>query len=57
MGLGAGASVGSDPGSPTIPRYKPPFKFTGKIHSAVIDVSGDLIKDEEAAAKVIMARQ
>jgi hypothetical protein len=57
MGLGAGASVGSDPGSPTTPNYKPPFKFTGKIHSAIVDVSGDLIKDKEAEAKIAMARQ
>lgn len=57
MGLGAGASVGCDPGSPTTPAYKPPFRFTGTIHSVVVDVSGDLVKDEEAHAKIIMARQ
>ena len=57
MGLGAGASVGSDPGSPTTPNYKPPFKFTGKIYSAIVDVSGELIKDKEAEAKIAMARQ
>lgn len=57
MGLSAGVSVGRDAGSPTTPEYKPPFSFPGIIHSAVIDVSGDLIEDKEAAAKVIMARQ
>lgn len=57
MGLSAGASVGCDPGSPTTPNYKPPFRFTGKIHSAVIDVSGDLIKDKEAESRIAMARQ
>lgn len=57
MGLGAGASVGCDPGSPTIPEYNPPYEFTGKIHTVTIDVSGDLIKDDEAALKMIMARQ
>lgn len=57
MGLGAGASVGSDPGSPTTPNYKPPFRFTGKIYSTVVDVSGDLIKDAEAEIKIAMARQ
>jgi len=57
MGLGAGASVGSDPGSPTTPNYKPPFKFTGRIYSAVVDVSGELIKDKESEAKIAMARQ
>lgn len=57
MGLGAGACVGKDPGSPTTPKYKPPFTFTGKIYSVVVDVSGDLIKDKEAETKVAMARQ
>jgi len=57
MGLGAGASVGSDPGSPTTPNYKPPFKFTGRIYSAVVDVSGELIQDKESEAKIAMARQ
>ena len=57
MGLGAGASVGGDPGSPTTEEYKPPFSFTGKIHTAVIDVSGDLIKDKETETKIAMARQ
>lgn len=44
LGLGAGAAVGCDPGSPTIPVYKPPFKFTGKTYQTVIDVSGELIR-------------
>jgi arylsulfatase A-like enzyme len=57
MGLGAGASVGSDPGSPTTSEYQPPFRFTGKIYSAVIDVSGQTLKDEVANTKMIMARQ
>jgi arylsulfatase len=60
MGLGAGAAVGSDPGSPTIPLYKPPFAFSGKIYTAVIDLSGDFIEDDvmkESQAKVAMARQ
>ncbi|MBL8006140.1 MAG: arylsulfatase, partial [Ignavibacteria bacterium] len=57
MGLSAGASVGSDPGSPAIPDYQPPFEFTGKIYTATVDVSGDLIKDDEAAMKMMMARQ
>lgn len=43
LGLGAGAAVGCDLGSPTIPVYKP-LKFTGKTYQAVIDVSGELIR-------------
>lgn len=57
LGLGAGASCGSDPGSPTCDDYKPPFAFTGKIYSAMIDVSGELIEDQVAKAKQILARQ
>lgn len=57
MGLGAGAAVGSDPGSPTIPDYKPPYEFTGKIFTVTVDVSGELIVDKEADLKMIMARQ
>lgn len=57
MGLGAGASVGCDPGSPAIPDYKPPFEFNGKIFTVTVDVSGDLIQDHESAAKIMMARQ
>jgi putative membrane protein len=36
--------------------YKPPFTFTGKIHGITVDVSGDLIKDDERALKAILAR-
>jgi arylsulfatase A-like enzyme len=62
MGLGSGGSVGADPGSPTTPEYKPPFRFTGKIHTVVIDVSGERTEGdekamEEASVKTIMARQ
>ena len=57
LGLGGGASVGWDPGSPVCDDYKAPFEFTGKIIKVVIDVAGDLLADHEAALKVIMARQ
>jgi arylsulfatase len=57
MGLGGGVVAGADPGSPVTTLYKPPFTFTGTIHSAVVDVSGDLIQDDETALRVVMARQ
>ena len=57
MGLGGGITAGADPGSPVTALYKPPFTFTGTIHSAVVDVSGELIKDDESTMKVAMARQ
>jgi hypothetical protein len=57
MGLTGGWSVGADPGAPVGPFYDSPFEFTGTIHSVTIDVSGEVIKDEEAEMRKIMARQ
>ena len=37
--------------------YKPPFPFSGKIHKVTVDVSGELIKDEEAELCTLLARQ
>jgi hypothetical protein len=34
-----------------------PLKFTGKIYSVTVDVSGDLIRDHEAEMRLVMARQ
>jgi arylsulfatase len=61
IGIGSGACVGRNPGSPITRLYKPPFAFTGKIHKVTADVSGKMILDEEeeekAQAKAMMARQ
>ncbi len=61
LGIGAGLSVGRNPGSSVSRLYKPPFEFTGKIFKVIADVSGRMIqdKDEErkAQAKAMMARQ
>ena len=57
MGLGGGVTAGADPGSPVTTLYTPPFVFTGKLHSVVVDVTGDLIKDTEADMRMVMARQ
>jgi arylsulfatase len=56
-GLGGGIACGADPGSPVTNAYQPPFPFTGKLHEVTIDVSGDLIRDEEAEMNLILARQ
>ena len=50
-------SCGTNPGSPVTPDYSSPFAFTGTLHSVTVDVSGDLIKDEEAEMRLVMARQ
>jgi arylsulfatase len=57
LGLGNGVNVGIAPGSPITPDYEPPFQFTGKIHTVVVDVTGELIKDSEAELRAILARQ
>ncbi|KON32195.1 MAG: arylsulfatase [miscellaneous Crenarchaeota group-6 archaeon AD8-1] len=57
LGLTGGVSIGNTPGSPIAPSYKAPFKFTGRIYSVTIDVTGELIKDTEADYRRIMARQ
>ena len=58
FGVAGGAlECGQDSGSPVTPEYAPPFEFTGEIDSVTVDVSGELIKDEEAEMRQIMARQ
>jgi len=57
LGLSAGVRVGWGPGSPVCPDYRPPFAFAGTIHSVTIDVSGDLIVDDEATVRMLLARQ
>jgi arylsulfatase A-like enzyme len=57
LGLGGGFVCGADSGSPVWNKYKPPFVFTGTLYSATVDVSGELIKDDEAAMRAVMARQ
>ncbi len=53
-----GLNVGIDEGSPVINGgYPSPFAFTGTIHSVTIDVSGDMIADDEATLNMLMARQ
>jgi hypothetical protein len=57
LGLGGGIVCGADTGASVTPDYKPPFRFTGTLNGVTVDVSGELIKDEEAEMRVIMARQ
>jgi arylsulfatase len=58
LGLASGVAIGADPGSPvSLDAYAAPFDFTGKIQSVTIDISGDLIEDDEATMRAIMARQ
>ena len=50
-------TCGANPGSPVTPDYPSPFAFTGTIEQVTVDVSGELIRDDEAELRVHMARQ
>jgi arylsulfatase len=39
------------------PDYRPLFAFSGTIHKITVDLSGDLILDDEATARMLLARQ
>ena len=55
--LSGGFQCGSDPGSPVTGAYTGPFPFSGTLYNVVVDVSGDLIKDDNAEMKMLLARQ
>jgi arylsulfatase len=50
-------TCGVSGGSPVIPDYQPPFAFTGTVDKVIIDLSGELIKDDDAELRMAMARQ
>jgi hypothetical protein len=50
-------SCGSNPGSAVTPDYTSPFAFTGTIDRVTVDLSGELIKDDEAELRVALGRQ
>jgi arylsulfatase len=52
-----GLTCGANPGSPVTPDYRPPFAFTGTLHTVTVDLSGDLITDTESEMRLAMARQ
>ena len=57
MGLGAGYAIGCDAGAPVCDRYTAPYNFTGELHTVTVDVSGELIVDDEARLRAVLARQ
>jgi hypothetical protein len=52
-----GLTCGADPGSPVTADYKAPFRFTGKLHTVTVDISGDLITDTESEMRAVMGRE
>ena len=57
LGPSGGINCGSAHTSPVTHDYRPPFKFTGKIHNVTVDASGQMIKDKDAEIRIVMARQ
>ncbi len=61
IGIGGGAVVGRNPGSPITDRYTPPYAFTGTIHQVTVSTATAESHDEDEAkraeARVAMARQ
>jgi arylsulfatase A-like enzyme len=51
-----GLSCGYDYGAPA-GTYEPPFAFTGTLHHVTVDVSGELIADDEATMRRLLAQQ
>ena len=50
-----GLSCGYDFGEAVSHEYKAPFAFTGGIKHVTIDMSGELIEDDEARVRMLMA--
>jgi arylsulfatase len=52
-----GLSCGYDFGEAVTHEYQTPFRFTGTIHKVVMDLSGELIQDDKAIVRKLMAGQ
>ncbi|MES4891564.1 arylsulfatase [Streptomyces sp. NPDC096012] len=52
-----GMTCGANPGSAVTPDYKPPFRFTGVLHTVTVDLSGDLIIDADSELRMHLSRQ
>jgi hypothetical protein len=52
-----GLSCGYDFGEAVTDNYRAPFRFTGLIKKVTVDVSGELIIDDEAEVAQLMALQ
>jgi len=57
LAQGGAMLVGADTGAPVTPDYDPPFRFDGKIHRVIVDVSGEHVEDYEAQMRIALAKQ
>lgn len=52
-----GLTCGANPGQPVTSDYGTPFRFTGTLHSVIVDLAGELIVDADSEMRMHMARQ
>ncbi|WP_240509809.1 arylsulfatase [Streptomyces malaysiense] len=52
-----GMTCGANPGSAVTPDYAPPFRFTGLLHTVIVDLSGNLITDADSELRMHLSRQ
>jgi hypothetical protein len=52
-----GLSCGYDFGVAVTHKYHAPFTFTGLVKNVTVDLSGDLIEEDEAKVRLLMAHQ
>lgn len=57
LAQGGAMLVGADTGSSVTPDYEPPFRFDGRIHRVIVDVSGEHVEDYEAQMRIALAKQ
>ena len=57
LAQGGAMLVGADTGSSVTPEYDPPFRFDGRIHRVIVDVSGEHVEDYEAQMRIALAKQ
>ena len=52
-----GLDVGRDLGTPVSELYEPPFEFTGRLESIVVEVADDQVLDAAATTRAELAAQ
>jgi arylsulfatase A-like enzyme len=57
FGLAGGVAVGREEGAPVTSDYSVPFEFTGKLFSVTIDARGEVVRDDDAEMRAVMAHQ
>jgi arylsulfatase len=56
-GMSCGDDCGDDFGEACTHKYRAPFVFTGTIRNVNVDLSGELIEDDESTVARMLAQQ